>query len=182
MPISTRNSRKSMSNQRKTTHDDVSRKISTSKLSSENKEIFTLVLALFSTINAEHDTKIVQLEQKVDENIIKGKEKVKELETQMKTLQIKISSIESSQFKSIKSPKCPEVPDFFSNDICKNALQDLFRRNLNLSINSVDISFAHRFGRKPKGGTDKRNIIFKLCRRDIVFDMFRTIVHIIQCL
>ena len=46
----------------KTTHDDVSQKISTSKLQYKNKEIFTLFLALFGTINAERDEKIVQLE------------------------------------------------------------------------------------------------------------------------
>ena len=190
MPISTRNSTKTMSNQRKTSHDDVSRKISTSKLSSENKEIFTLFLALFSTINAERDAKIVQLEQKMEENRIKGEEKVKDLETQMQTLQSKISSIESSQSKNIKSLQNnvdendqyerkdtlivsgPEVPVFSSNENCKNVLQDIFRRNLNLNINPADISVAHRLGRKPESGIDKRNIIFKLCRRDIVFDIF----------
>ena len=101
MPISIRDSMKAMSNQRKTTHDDVSRKISTSKLSSENKEIFTFFLALFSTINAERDTRIVLLDHKVEEDKIRGEEKVKELETKVKTLQTKMSSIESSQFKNI---------------------------------------------------------------------------------
>ena len=91
-----------MSNQRKTTHDDVSRKISNWKLSSDNKKIFTSILALFSTINTERDGKIEQLEQKMVKNRIKGDEKVKELETQMQSIQSKISSIESSQSKKHK--------------------------------------------------------------------------------
>ena len=40
-----------------------------------------------------------------------------------------------------------------------------------MNVNPADISIAHRIGRKPNG-RDRRHIIFKLCRRDLVGDIF----------
>ena len=54
---------------------------------------------------------------------------------------------------------------------CKQIIQRLSRDHSRLNLNVSDISTAHRIG-KTSPGVDKRNIIFKLCRRDLVQDIF----------
>ena len=57
------------------------------------------------------------------------------------------------------------------NENCKLIVQDLLRRHTQLNLNPSDISIAHRIGRTNSTLPDKRNIIFKLCRRDLVTDI-----------
>ena len=65
------------------------------------------------------------------------------------------------------------LPTASLSENSKLIIQDQLRLHTNLNVNVNDISIAHRIGRKPVSGPDKRNIIFKLCRRDIVPDIFR---------
>ena len=41
-----------------------------------------------------------------------------------------------------------------------------------MNIGETDVSVAHRIGRKPNGTVDRRSIIIKLCRRDLVRDIY----------
>ena len=54
---------------------------------------------------------------------------------------------------------------------CSTMFQRLFRDHIQLNINISDMSIAHRLGKTTRG-PDKPNIIFKLCRRDFVQDIF----------
>ena len=63
------------------------------------------------------------------------------------------------------------MPVVSDREDCKQIIQRLFRDHTQLNINISDISIAHRLGKITRG-PDKRNIIFKLCRRDLVQDIF----------
>ena len=65
----------------------------------------------------------------------------------------------------------PNLPIASPNENCKLVVQDLLRRHTKLNLNPSDISIAHRIGRTNASLPDKRNIIFKLCRRDLVTDI-----------
>ena len=68
----------------------------------------------------------------------------------------------------------PELPIACDTENSKLIIQDLLRRECNFNLAVNDISTAHRIGRKPAGGEDRRNLIFKLCRRDLVSDIFNS--------
>ena len=67
---------------------------------------------------------------------------------------------------------CPNLPNAVPIENCKLIVQDLVRREANLNINPSDISIFHWIGRKSCTLPDKRNIIFKLSRRDLVNEIF----------
>ena len=62
-----------------------------------------------------------------------------------------------------------------ANENSKLIIQDQLRRYVRLNTNENEISTAHRIGRKPARGEDKRNLIFKLCRRDLMETFFMII-------
>ena len=64
------------------------------------------------------------------------------------------------------------VPVAVQGENCKTIIRNLFREHLQLNLNETDVSTAHRIGRKQPGSVDKRNIIMKLCRRDLVRDIY----------
>ena len=50
--------------------------------------------------------------------------------------------------------------------------REIIKNKLNFELSASDISTAHRLGRKPLNQTsDKRNIVLKLCRRDVKRDL-----------
>ena len=109
-------------------------------------------------------------------------EKVNQLES-------KISAIECSHSKEVAALKSnidlneqygrrdtliisgPNLPIAAPTENCKLVVQDLLRRHTKLNLNPANISIAHRIGRTNSTLPNKRNIIFKLCRRDLVTDI-----------
>ena len=65
----------------------------------------------------------------------------------------------------------PSVPESSPNENCGDIVRALLKDHTRLNLGPNDISIAHRVGRKPESGPDKRKIIFKLCRRHIVSDI-----------
>ena len=64
----------------------------------------------------------------------------------------------------------PLVPEVSERENCKHLIR-LFRDHAGLNINVSDISIAHRLGKTTRG-PDKRNIIFRLCCRDLLQEIF----------
>ena len=59
------------------------------------------------------------------------------------------------------------IPEFIVGENCGRIVQELISAKLEIDVGDVDISVAHRLGKKPNEGIDRRSIIFKLCRRDV---------------
>ena len=140
----------------------------------------------------ELDSRNQVLEQKIEtiqshtvSEISKLNDKVISLEDQLnflrsmynKEVELMKTSIDSNnQYERLDTLiiSGPELPIACDTENSKLIIQDLLRRECNFNLAVNDISTAHRIGRKPAGGEDRRNLIFKLCRRDLVYDIFNS--------
>ena len=59
------------------------------------------------------------------------------------------------------------IPEYTVGENCGRIIQSLISTKLEVDVGDVDISVAHRLGKKPSEGIDRRSIIFKLCRREV---------------
>ena len=141
--------------------DQLSDRLGKSKMAVETKEIFKLLLSFFNQLMTEKDDRVNELENKVN-NLEKTVEKLSN--------QIDETSQYARRDTLIISGN--SVPTVIAGENCKNICTNLFREHLHLNIGAKDISVAHRIGKKPNGQTDKRNIIFKLCQRDVVPEIY----------
>ena len=91
--------------------------------------------------------------------------------THLNSLSNKIDSNEQYERRDALVLSGPLVPEVSDREDCKQIIQRLLRDHTRLNLNVSDISTAHRIG-KSTPGSNKRNIIFKLCRRDLVQDIF----------
>ena len=63
------------------------------------------------------------------------------------------------------------IPDGSRDEVCKSIVSNLLKEQVHVNIDPRDISIAHRVGNKRQLGPDKQNIIFKLCGRDLKYDI-----------
>lgn len=116
----------------------------------------------------EHDVSILK------EEVSSLKTKIKSQENShsahVASLNQKLDANEQYERRDALILSGPAVPVTTDREDCKQIILNLLRDNVRLNVNPNDISTAHRIGRKPTG-IDKRNIIFKLCRRDLVHDI-----------
>ena len=141
---------------------EITLKITESRLGSETKEILSILVTYFDGIVNDRDTRVVELEDRVTQ-----------LENQVNKLEESID--ESNQYGRCESLIISGglVPMEVSGEDCRTAVIDLFRDNLRLNMQPNDISTAHRIGRiNSSGNSQKRNIIIKLCRRDLAAEIF----------
>ena len=59
------------------------------------------------------------------------------------------------------------IPEFSVGENPSQIVQNLICTKLDVNVGNEDISVAHRLGKKPLEGVDRRSIIFKLCRREM---------------
>lgn len=133
--------------------------IDISKLSSESKELFLCISKYFHRLLDLKDEKIAQLENEIQHL----KDKINNVEDQMDD-----AAAYSRRDSLIVSGLIPEGS---RDEDCKATVTDLLRQQVNINIDPRDISIAHRIGNKRQQGPDRRNIIFKLCRRDLKYDI-----------
>ena len=142
--------------------DDISAKISISKLGTESKDIFLLLLSYFDRILNEKDSRVTELETKVS------------------TLESKIEKLENEVDQNNQYDRLDtliisgeKVPKEAVDENCKTIVTNLFRDHLHLNVNPNDISVVHRIGKtNGTNSTVKRNIIMKLCRRDLASEIY----------
>ena len=143
-----------------TTVSSINEKILKSKLSTETREIFSMLVSFFGEIIERKDEKVRVLEEKVDV-----------LEGQVRNLEELIDANSQYERRDTFTISGECLPETTPNENCKSIVTKLFRDHLNLNVDSAEMSTAHRIGRKPNG-TDRRSIIVKVCRRDQVKDIF----------
>ena len=136
----------------------------------------------FESLSEEGKAIVSLIKKHFDESLKVRDEKIEVLQQQLSTLQDKVTSLEN-QIDSNSAYDRREtlvlsgnIPPVNPNENCNNIVRKIIKDQTHLIINDVDISTAHRLGRKPDAGShapDKRSIIFKLCRRDIKRDIFQ---------
>ena len=152
---------------------EIKTKISKSKMSAETKEIFSVLLAFFTSIQAEKDAKIEKLQNEIVELRTNFQEFENKTAVKLNELQGKIDETEQYERKDALVISGPNLPEFSAGENLKTKIQKLFSDHLSIQLNSNDFSIAHRLGQKPRNGVDRRNIIFKLCRRELVSEIFK---------
>ena len=172
--------------------NSVSRKISSSKLTAETKEIFTLLVTLFTTLQSTQESSLQEILNKIERNNNEQNSKISDLQARITSLEERLETVSTTHSRTTRSLQSdidnndqyerrdtlilsgPQVPEATAEENPKQIIHELFRRHLNLQIDPSNISIAHRLGRKPSSSPDKRNIIFKLCRRDTVTDIMHS--------
>ena len=143
-------------------------KISKTKLSPETKEIFTLLLTFFNTIQVEKDEKIKKFEEEIANLKKQQNELQKELQDTTNELRTdQNDSIEQNERKDTLIMTGTQMPEFQPGENLKSVTRDLLNESLQLGTNATDFAFAVRLGKKPENGPDRRGIIFKMCRPDM---------------
>ena len=117
---------------------------------------------------AEHDVSIL----KEEVSSLKTKKNLQESShsAHVAPLNQKLDANEQYERRDATILSGPAVPVTTDREDCKQIILNLLRDNIRINVNPKDISTAHRIGRKPTG-INRRNIIFKLCRLDLVHDI-----------
>ena len=153
-------------------------KIESSDLSEESKRLMSFIVDYFEECSKEKDKKIAKL-----------KGQVKDMNARLQTFEQKQD--EANQYSRLDcitiSPKKDSSGSFVPNTIpnydnaenTKQLVIDLFKDQLNLNLQNNDISIAHRL-KPPRRSTnttqqqhDRRNIVVRLCRKELVGTIFR---------
>ena len=162
------------------------------KLSIESKHIFKVLVELLKSITNERDSKIYEIQQKLDENISQNNsclaakdEEISRLslELQTATLSNKSLTAQLNKMKNVHDDleaygrreslifSGDKVKPFTADENCCNIARDIIRDTLKLQIDPL-ISTAHRIGKpsaRDSSAADKRGIIVKFVRRDDKF-------------
>ena len=179
------------------TYSDIAKKVDTSGLTTESKQIFRLIIELFKSITNERDSEVMQLKQKIEDNRNKAEVKSDDLQQQINNLEKHLvaanSEIHELQ-KSVNSLKNfqddqdayvrreslifsgSKVKTVSLNENCVNIARDLVRNVLKVPIDPI-ISTAHRVGKPPAPNStrpDNRAIIVRFCQRDDKFAILKT--------
>ena len=203
MPSNTRASSQAMAS--KSSFKDLIDKIGRTKIDCEIKEILKLFVTILTTVQQERDTSVSTLTNKVTALESENKsleEKIHSLNNEFSEtishMEGKIQSLEQMHKRSCETHRAevqslrsdidgneqyerkdtliisgPDLPVASQTENSKIIVKNLLSE-AGVTVNLNDISIAHRIGRKPIDPQvqDKRGLIFKLCRRDLVQTIF----------
>lgn len=114
-----------------------------------------------------------QLQSK-DTVISKLEEEVSKLKKKFVTLENKIEDTEAYERRDTVILSGSAVPLAADNEESTKVVTDIIKERVGVIIKPSDISVAHRLGKKPDTqAPDRRNIIVKLCRREIKQDLIK---------
>ena len=151
-----------------------------SKLSAESE-------AIVAAITAKFDVRIAALQQEF--NMMKADliDEIKKRDATIDQLKLELNTVKTRTLKLEEKLEDAEayerrdtlvfsgngVPEYSRGEITSNIVRHLLAEKLKLQTSASDISTAHRVSKPPLNqSADKRNIIVKLCRRDLKTDIF----------
>jgi hypothetical protein len=143
-------------------------KISTAKLSEDGKLIVDAI-----------NRHLLEMKQEFIEKLEEKNKLVEDLRIEVDTLKLKVSNMEEKlddadayERRDTLLFSGSDVPHGSDGENCANIVIDLVKDKLKLNLQRSDLSVCHRLGRKPVSQQpDKRNIVVKLCRRDLKADI-----------
>ena len=133
--------------------------IDLTKLSSESKELFQCISQYFEGLMLEKDRIIKKLENDVSN--LKDKIELIQNEIDDNAAYIRRETLIVSG----------NIPAGTHNEDCKSIVVNMMQQQLKLNLSPNDISVAHRVGFRKPQGPDRRSIVFKLCRRDMKYEI-----------
>ena len=153
-----------------------------SELNLNSKDSKLLVPALVSFLQnfeRKFDGIFSEMKEDFQHKIKQRDDKIKTLEDDVKFLKDKVKKMDKLADEADAYERRdtlifsgPAIPEVSSGENCSSILQEVIKRELKVNIAPSDINTAHRLGPKPQAqGPDKRNIILKLCSRDLKRDI-----------
>lgn len=166
------------------------------ELYSDNTELKNKISALSEKteaqgyVNGTLEEKLADVENKIENSIPALEARISLLDNNISKLNTTISQLKSSHQKHVnKLATDLDVQEQYSRletlvisgsnlpvagaaVDCKEQVRDLFRQQCQLNLSATDISIAHRVGRIKPNVPDRRNIVFRVSRRDLVSDIF----------
>ena len=143
---------------------DFTTEIESAELSQEGKQIANVIIS--NIVNY-----FEGILKKRDEQLTSLSKQINTLQDRVVTLEEKLDS-ESSYERRDALIISGEVPAVEEGEDCKKIVCEILKQHIRVNLQPTDISISHRIGMKPKKQEpDKRNIIFKLCRRDLKPDI-----------
>lgn len=137
-------------------------------LSEDGKKI---VMALREEFERVKEDLLKELREKTTE-IKTLSDEVTRLRTKVDKLEEKIDDAEAYERRDTLVFSGEAVPQVTLDENCTSIVCQLVKDKLKVQMSPTDISTAHRLGKKPSNQQqDKRNIIVKLCRRDLKRDI-----------
>ena len=133
--------------------------IDMTELSTESKKLYLCITQYFENLMKEKDTKIKMLEDTI--NSMRDRIDVMESELDDNAAYIRRETLVISG----------KVPHETRDEDCKSVVVNMIKQDLKLNISINDLSVAHRVGHRRQQGPSQRNIMLKLCRRDIKYDI-----------
>ena len=101
-----------------------------------------------------------------DKDLNEAKKCIKHLEKRVNNLEERLDATDSYERRDTLVIS-GHVPVAHERENCNMIVRNMLKE-IHINVPENEISTAHRLGKKPAyGKEDKRNIIFKLCRRDI---------------
>ena len=152
-------------------------KIDRSDLSVEGKSLMRLFVDFFKESVNEKEEEIAKLKSQV--SILEGRlQKVEDKADETNQYSRLDTLIISPRMGANGQFDANTVPIIDKAENTKNIVRQLLKQHLKLDIADSDISIAHRLAPPLKGKNhnpreDRRNIIFRLCRKDLVGTIFQ---------
>ena len=152
---------------RKENKGDVS-SLDEGELSEDGRRIVQAITEQLNELKAEFRAR---LDEK-DREIVSLKEDVAKLKNSLCKIEEKIDDADAYERRDTLVISGQGVPTAEVGENCQQIFCDLIKDKLHVNVGRSDISTAHRVGKKPVNQQpDKRNIIAKLCRRDLKMDI-----------
>ena len=136
-----------------------------SKLSEEGKLIVQLITDHIDILKSEFTEKI----KEKDKEIAIVKSELNSVWTRLAQLEERHDDAEAYERRNTLIISGDGVPEASQGENCTAIVSNMIREKLRMNISAGDIFVSHRIGQKPRSAqhVDRRNIIVKLCRRNL---------------
>ena len=137
-------------------------------LSSDGKLLVTIMQEEFTKLRNEMQTDFQQMMHLKNEEIKQLKDQIHILDGNLAKMKENIDEGDAYERRDTILLSGNSIPVFSQGENTANIAIQIFKNELRMEVSERDISVAHRVGKKPANQQpDKRNIILKLCRRDL---------------
>ena len=134
------------------------------KLSADGKLIVAAITAQLDIFKDDFLKKLAMKDKEID-NL---KLEVNTLHVKLANLEERIDDADAYERKDTVVISGDAVPQVQTGENCNDIVCQLVKDQLKINMTPSDISTSHRLGQKPTNQQpDRRNIIAKLCRRDL---------------
>ena len=141
-----------------------------SRLSEEGKAIVSILTTHLDLMRQEFANLLKEKDKKIDELQLE----MITLKTKLHRMEEKVEDADAYERRDTLIFSGEAIPVVTDGEVCSKIVCNLTKDKLKINIKLADISSAHRVGKKPPTQRpDRRNIIVKLCRRDLKHDILQ---------